>query len=188
MNWNPSILAVLAVQMGATFVARSFSGDKKQLQTILKAALSHRGTAVVDVISPCVTFNDHVGSTKSYKYVRDHKIPLQSIGFVPYFDEIQVDEDFAPGSVREVELHDGSLLRLEKLEEDYNPTNRLEALDRIESALEQGQIITGVLYVDTEMPSFTERLNLDDQPLAQIGQERLRPPESALAAVMSELA
>jgi len=178
----------LAVQMGATFVARSFSGDKKQLQAILKAALSHRGTAVVDVVSPCVTFNDHVGSTKSYKYVRDNKIPLQSIGFVPFFDEIHVEEDFAPGSVREVELHDGSLLRLEKLEEDYDPTDRLKALGRIEAAVEQGQIITGVLYVDTEMPSFTEMLNLDDLPLAQIGPERLRPPQSALNEVMTELA
>lgn len=178
----------LAVQMGATFVARSFSGDKKQLQSILKAALSHKGTAVIDVVSPCVTFNDHVGSTKSYKYVRDNKIPLQSIGFVPHFEEIEVEEDFAPGSVMEVEMHDGSRLRLEKLEEEYDPTDRLKALERVELGLERGQIVTGVLYVNTDTPSFTDLLNLDEQPLAQIGQDRLRPSQGALDEVMIELA
>ncbi len=178
----------LAVQLGATFVARSFSGDKKQLQSILKAALAHRGTAVLDVVSPCVTFNDHVGSTKSYKYVRENKVPLQSIGFVPHFEEIHLQGDFAPGTVYEVEMHDGSMLRLEKLEEDYNPTSRLKALDRIELAMEEGQILTGVLYVSTDQPSFTEILNLDDVPLAQLGQDQLRPPKSALDTVMEELA
>jgi len=178
----------LAVQLGATFVARSFSGDKKQLQSILKAALAHRGTAVLDVVSPCVTFNDHVGSTKSYKYVRENKVPLQSIGFVPHFEEIHLQGDFAPGTVYEVEMHDGSMLRLEKLEEDYNPTSRLKALDRIELAMEEGQILTGVLYVSTDQPSFTEILNLDDVPLAQLGQDQLRPPQSALDTVMEELA
>ena len=178
----------LAVQLGATFVARSFSGDKKQLQSILKAALAHRGTAVLDVVSPCVTFNDHVGSTKSYKYVRENKVPLQSIGFVPHFEEIHLQEDFAPGTVYEVEMHDGSMLRLAKLEEDYDPTSRLKALDRIELATEQGQILTGVLYVTTDQPSFTEILNLDEVPLAQLGQDRLRPPRSALDTVMDELA
>ena len=178
----------LAVQLGATFVARSFSGDKKQLQSILKAALAHRGTAVLDVVSPCVTFNDHVGSTKSYKYVRENKVPLQSIGFVPHFEEIHLQGEFAPGTVYEVEMHDGSMLRLEKLEEDYDPTSRLKALDRIELATEEGQILTGVLYVSTDQPSFTEILNLDDVPLAQLGQDRLRPPKSALDTVMEELA
>jgi len=178
----------LAVQLDATFVARSFSGDKKQLQSILKAALAHRGTAVLDVVSPCVTFNDHVGSTKSYKYVRENKVPLQSIGFVPHFEEIHLQGEFAPGTVYEVEMHDGSMLRLEKLEEDYNPTSRLKALDRIELAMEEGQILTGVLYVSTDQPSFTEILNLDEVPLAQLGQDQLRPPQSALDTVMEELA
>lgn len=177
----------LAVQMGATFVARSFSGDKKQLQAVLKSALSHRGTAVLDVVSPCVTFNDHEGSTKSYKYVRENRVPLQSIGFVPHFDEIQMEGEFEPGTVREVEMHDGSLLRLEKLEEDYDATDRLVALDRIELAAEKGQILTGVLYVNTESPNFVDLLNLDDTPIAQLGQDRLRPPPSALDEVMEEL-
>ena len=177
----------LAVQMGATFVARSFSGDKKQLQAVLKAALSHKGTAVLDVVSPCVTFNDHVGSTKSYQYVRDNRIPLQSIGFVPHFDEIHMEDEFEPGTVREVEMHDGSILRLEKLEEEYDPTHRLAALNRIEVATEKGQILTGVLYVNTETPNFVDLLNLDDTPIALLGQDRLRPPESALDEAMEEL-
>ncbi len=177
----------LAVQLGATFVARSFSGDKKQLQSVLKAALSHKGTAVLDVVSPCVTFNDHVGSTKSYRYVRDNKVLLQSVGFVPHFEEIHLEREFPPGSVYEVEMHDGSLLRLEKVEEDYDPTNRLTALDRIEYAAEKGQILTGVLYLNTKAPSFTDLLNLDDLPLAQLQQDRLRPPQSALDEVMAEL-
>ncbi len=178
----------LAVQMGATFVARSFSGDKKQLQAVLKAAIAHRGTAVIDVVSPCVTFNDHVGSTKSYKYVRDNKIPLHEIGFVPHFDEIHLQDEFEPGSLREVEMHDGSILRLAKLEAEYDPTDRLVALDRIEIALQKGQILTGVFYVDTEQPNFNELLNLDEVPLAQIQQDRLRPSRSALDTVMEELA
>ena len=177
----------LAVQLGATFVARSFSGDKKQLQAILKAALGHRGTAVVDVISPCVTFNDHMGSTKSYRYVRENNVPLQSIGFVPHFDEIQIEQEVAPGSVYEVKLHDGSTLRLKKLEADYDPASRIGALDRIHLANKEGQVLTGLLYVNTHEPSFTEILDLDDVPLAQIGQDRLRPPKSALDEVMAEL-
>ncbi len=177
----------LAVQLGATFVARSFSGDKKQLQAILKAALSHKGTAVLDVVSPCVTFNDHLGSTKSYRHVRDNRLALQSIGFVPHFEEIHLEEEFPPGTVHAVEMHDGSILRLEKLEEEYDPRSRLEALDRIELAAEKGQILTGVLYVNTKAPSFVDMLHLDETPLAQLSQDRLRPPPSALEEVMAEL-
>ena len=178
----------LAVQLGATFVARSFSGDKKQLQAVLKAALGHKGTAVLDVVSPCVTFNDHQGSTKSYRYVRANNVPLQSIGFVPHFEEIQLKEEHEPGTVREVEMHDGSVVRLEKVEEGYDPTDRIKALDRIEVANDKGQILTGLLYVNTETPSFTDALGLDDVPLAQLAQGQLRPPKSALDEVMAELA
>ena len=142
---------------------------------------------MVDVISPCVTFNDHAGSTKSYKYVREHNVPLQSIGFVPHFDEIQINE-VAPGAEYEVELHDGSTMLLKKLEEDYDPTSRIGALDRIHLAGKEGQVLTGLLYVNTDEPSFSELLNLDDTPLANIGQDRLRPPKSALDEVMAELA
>ena len=182
----PIDTCALAIQMGATFVARSFSGDKKQLQTIMKAALAHRGTALLDVISPCVTFNDHQGSTKSYKHVRDNRISLQGIDFVPYFDEIQIEEEFEPGTVREVKMHDGSILRLEKLEEEYDPTDRHRAADRVELAAEQGQLLTGLFYLDTNTPTMVDLLNLDDTPIAQMGQDRLRPPVSALDELMQE--
>src|SRR5438552_10568722 len=134
----------LAISLGATFVGRSFSGDKRQLHSMLKAAISHNGTVLLDVISPCVTFNDHEGSTKSYKYMIDHEEPLQEISFIPVFEDIAVDYD--PGTTLEVEMHDGSKLRLRKLEEDYDPTNRIRAITRLNEAKEKGEMLTGVLY------------------------------------------
>src|SRR5512142_2302197 len=122
----PIDTCALAIQLGATFVGRSFSGDKKQLLTMLKAALSHKGTAMLDVISPCVTFNDHEGSTKSYKFTKEHEEPLQEVSFVPSFENIDVDYD--PGTTVDVTMHDGSHLRLRKLNEDHDPTDKLKAL------------------------------------------------------------
>ncbi len=113
----------MAITLGATFVGRSFSGDKKQLHAMLKAAIAHKGTVMLDVVSPCVTFNDHEGSTKSYKYMKDHEEPLQEVSFVPAFEDIAVDYD--PGTTIDVTMHDGSHLRLRKLEEEYDPTNRI---------------------------------------------------------------
>ena len=127
----------LAISLGATFVGRSFSGDKRQLHAMLKAAIAHSGTVLLDVISPCVTFNDHEGSTKSYKYMLDHEEPLQEINFIPSFENISVDYD--PGTTLEVEMHDGSKLRLRKLEEDYNPTDRIHAITRLNEAKEKGE-------------------------------------------------
>src|SRR6187551_2955230 len=127
----------LAIELGATFVARSFSGDKKQLLAILKAALSHRGTAMIDVISPCVTFNDHEGSTKSYSYVKDHDEPLGEISFVPYFEVINVE--YEPGSTTRVKMHDGSQLYLRKLAEDYNPSDKITALRTLHETNRRGE-------------------------------------------------
>jgi 2-oxoglutarate/2-oxoacid ferredoxin oxidoreductase subunit beta len=118
----PIDTCALAIELGASFVARSFSGDKKQLLSILKASLSHRGTCMIDVISPCVTFNDHVGSTKSYAYVKEHDEVLGEVSFVPFFEDISVEYD--PGTTKEVEMHDGSKLYLKKVAEDYNPTEQ----------------------------------------------------------------
>src|SRR6266567_8239765 len=130
VNELPAIdTCALAIELGATFVARSFSGDKKQLQALLKAAIAHNGTVMLDVISPCVTFNDHEGSTKSYKYMKDHEEPLQEIHFVPHFEEIDVE--YEEGSGIDISLHDGSRMHLTKLEEDYNPTDRIAALTRL---------------------------------------------------------
>src|SRR5579872_3706808 len=175
----------LAISLGATFVGRSFSGDKRQLHAMLKAAIAHRGTVLLDVISPCVTFNDHEGSTKSYKYAKDHDEPLQEINFVPAFEEISAEYD--PGTTLEVEMHDGSKLRLRKLEEDYNPTDRIHAITRLNEAKEKGEMLTGVLYVNTKVPTFLDLLNITDQPLATLPASAVRPGPEVLEQVMEEL-
>jgi 2-oxoglutarate/2-oxoacid ferredoxin oxidoreductase subunit beta len=181
----PIDTCALAIQLGATFVARSFSGDKRQLLTLLKAALAHKGTVMIDVISPCVTFNDHEGSTKSYKYLKDHDEPVQEIGFVPHFENIDVDYD--PGTTTLVKMHDGSSLRLRKLEHDYDATNKRAALDLMGASHENGEVLTGVLYLNTNAPSFTDLLNVVDQPLGQLPESMVRPPRKVLDEIMAEL-
>ena len=181
----PIDTCAMAIELGATFVARSFSGDKKQLHAMLKAAISHKGTVLLDVISPCVTFNDHDGSTKSYKYMKDHEEPLQDINFVPHFEEIDVDYD--AGTTLEVTMHDGSRLRLHKLEADYDPTNRIEAITRLHDAHEKGEVLTGVFYVNPKAPSFIDLLNMTDQPLATLPDSVVRPGREALEQCMEEL-
>ena len=181
----PIDTCVLAIQLGATFVGRSFSGDKRQLSAIMKAAIAHRGTVMLDVISPCVTFNDHEGSTKSYKYMKDHDEPLHEVSFVPAFEDISVDYD--PGTTVDVTMHDGSQLRLRKLEEDYDPTNRIAAITRLLEAHEKNEVLTGVLYVNTKAPNFIDLVNMTDKPLATLPQEVTRPGRDALERVMEEL-
>lgn len=181
----PIDTCALAIELGATFVARSFSGDKRQLLTLLKAALSHRGTVMIDVISPCVTFNDHEGSTKSYKYLKDHDEPVQEIGFVPHFENIEIDYD--PGTTATVTMHDGSQLRLRKLERDYDATDRINAMKILAESHAKGEVLTGVLYVNTHAPSFFDVLNLTDQPLGQLPESVVRPPKKALEQAMAEL-
>jgi 2-oxoglutarate ferredoxin oxidoreductase subunit beta len=181
----PFDCCALALKWGATLVARSFSGDKKQLQTVIKAAIAHKGLSVIDVISPCVTFNDHDGSTKSYSYVKDHEEALHDLDFVPFFEDIAVE--LPEGEVTDVELHDGSHLRIRKLEREYNPTDRLKALAALEEAAAKGEVLTGLLYVNTESPDFIELLNLVDQPLSTLPQSRIRPAKAALDEVMEEL-
>lgn len=175
----------LAISLGATFVGRSFSGDKRQLHAMLKAAIAHRGTVLLDVISPCVTFNDHEGSTKSYKYMLDHEEPLQEINFIPAFENISVEYD--PGTTIEVEMHDGSKLRLRKLEEDYDPKNKIHAITRLNEAKEKGEMLTGVLYVNTKVPTFLDMLNITEQPLATLPASAVRPGPDVLEQVMEEL-
>ena len=181
----PFDTCMLALQWGATFVARAFSGDKKQLQAILKAAIAHNGLAVIDVISPCTTFNDHEGSTKSYSYVKDHEEPIHELDFVPYYDEITAE--IAEGTTQEVTLHDGSRLRIKKLARDYDPSNKIEALRSIEEAQASGSVLTGLFYVQTGKPTFVDMLNLVDAPLATLPESLTRPPKAALDQVMEEL-
>jgi len=181
----PIDTCAMAITLGATFVGRSFSGDKKQLHSMMKAAIAHRGTVMLDIVSPCVTFNDHEGSTKSYKYMKDHDEPLQEISFVPAFEEIDVEYD--PGTSIEVTMHDGSKLRLRKLEEDYDPTDRIRAITRLHEAHERGEALTGVFYVNTKTPNFIEMLNMTDQPLATLPESVVRPGREVLEQVMEEL-
>jgi 2-oxoglutarate/2-oxoacid ferredoxin oxidoreductase subunit beta len=186
INDLPAIdTCALAIQMGATFVGRSFSGDKKQLLAMLKAAIAHNGTVMLDVISPCVTFNDHEGSTKSYKFLQEHDEAINEIGFVPSFEDIEVDYD--SGQVFDVQMHDGSSLRLRKLLENYDPTNKAGAVRTLMEAQEKGEILTGVFYIDTKKPSFIDLLGLVDEPLATLPESVTRPPKSALGELMTSL-
>jgi 2-oxoglutarate/2-oxoacid ferredoxin oxidoreductase subunit beta len=186
INDLPAIdTCALAIQLGATFVGRSFSGDKKQLLAMLKAAIAHEGTVMLDVISPCVTFNDHEGSTKSYKYMQEHEDAISEVGFVPHFEDISIEYD--PGSTYDVKMHDGSHLRLRKLHEDYNPTDRVTAVKALMEAHERGEVLTGVFYVDTQKPSFTQLLNLVDEPLGTLPEERTRPSKQVLREIMAKL-
>ena len=181
----PFDCCALALRCGATFVARSFSGDKKQLQAILKTAIVHNGLSVIDVISPCTTFNDHEGSTKSYSYIKEHDEILNELDFVPYYDDISVEID--EGEVKEVELHDGSKLRIKKLGRDYDPSNKFDALKAMDEAEKKGEVLTGVFYVDTKKPNFMEMLNMEDAPLATLPESKVRPPKEVLDQVMEEL-
>ena len=181
----PIDTCAMAITLGATFVGRSFSGDKKQLHAMMKAAIAHHGTVMLDVVSPCVTFNDHEGSTKSYKYMKDHEEPLQEVSFVPSFEDITVDYD--PGTTVDVTMHDGSHLRLRKLEEDYDATNRIGAITRLNEAHEKGEVLTGMFYINTQTPSFIDLLNMTDQPLATLPESVVRPGREVLEQVMEEL-
>jgi 2-oxoglutarate ferredoxin oxidoreductase subunit beta len=181
----PIDTCALAISLGATFVGRSFSGDKRQLLSMLKAAIAHNGTSMLDVVSPCVTFNDHEGSTKSYKYMKDHEEPLQDISFVPAFEEINVDYD--PGTTVNVTMHDGSHLRLTKLEEEYDPTDKVNSIRRLNESHEKGEVLTGVFYVNTKAPNFIEMLNVTDEPLATLPESVVRPGREVLEAAMEEL-
>jgi len=181
----PIDTCAMAIELGATFVGRSFSGDKKQLLSMLKAAIAHRGTSMLDVVSPCVTFNDHEGSTKSYKYMKDHEEPIQDINFIPGFEEIDVDYD--PGATVQVTMHDGSRLQLHKIEEDYDPTDRVRAITRLHEAREKGEVLTGVFYVNPTAPTFMDVLNVTEEPLALLPESVVRPGREALEQVMEEL-
>ena len=180
----PIDVCALAIQMGATFVGRSFSGDKKQLSAMLKAAIAHRGTVLLDVISPCVTFNDHEGSTKSYKYMQEHDETVSEIGFIAPFEDITVDYDH--DTTVDVELHDGSHLRLRKLHEEYDPTSKARAVSMLMDSHEKGEVLTGVFYVNTQGVDFTSTLNMVDEPLSTLSEDRVRPSREVLAELMQE--
>ena len=185
-TYQPIDPCAVALTLGCSFVARSFSGDGKQLVPLIKAAVAHRGTAVLDVISPCVTFNDHDGSTKSYSWVKDHDEQIQDVTFIPFFEEIHVD--YEPGTTKEVELHDGSHLVLRKLSEDHDPTDRIGTMRLIEEARERNQLLTGLLYIDEEAEDFATREHLPTRALREYSEPELRIHRDDFATLMSELA
>jgi 2-oxoglutarate ferredoxin oxidoreductase subunit beta len=183
VNELPAIdTCALAIELGASLVARSFSGDKKQLLSVLKTAIAHRGTSMIDVISPCVTFNDHDGSTKSYSYVKDHDEPLGEISFIPYFENIEVE--YEPGSTTAVQMHDGSKLYLRKVAEDYNPSDKIAALRLLHETARRGEFATGIIYIEPDKDDFIDTLNLVDEPLALLPQDKVRPGKAVLDEIM----
>jgi 2-oxoglutarate ferredoxin oxidoreductase subunit beta len=186
-EFRPIDVCQEAIVAGATFVARSFSGDPNQVRELLKAALSHGGTAVLDIISPCVAFNNADFSTKSYSWGKQHEEPLHKLDYIPVKDEIYIEE-YAAGEVKPVELHDGSHILLRKLEADYDPSDRIGALSRLEAALERKELVTGLIYFDDARLSLAEVEGLDDEDpaLAHLPEERLRPSREQLGRVMDK--
>ncbi|MCA9929509.1 MAG: 2-oxoacid:ferredoxin oxidoreductase subunit beta [Anaerolineales bacterium] len=180
----PIDICMEALVAGAGFVARSFSGDAKQVRELLKAALSFNGTAVLDIISPCVAFNNQDTSTKSYGYGRDHEAPLHDFGWVAPAEEIVI-EAYDPGTVRLVDMPDGSRIQLRKLDTDYDPTDKVQALSRLYEAEEKQEFITGLIYYNPNRKALDEERNVVDTPLAQLPDEQIRPSRESLAELMA---
>ncbi|MCL4528459.1 MAG: 2-oxoacid:ferredoxin oxidoreductase subunit beta [Chloroflexi bacterium] len=174
-QYMPVDICMEALASNATFVARSFAGNPKQVKELLKAALSHNGLAVLDIVSPCVTFNNQTSAYHSYTWGKDHEEPLHDITYVAPRNEIILEEEMKAGEVREVTMHDGSVVILKNLDKDYDPTSRFEALRVMEEAERNNWLVTGLLYVDTDKPSLTEMYDLVDTPLNRLGDADLRP-------------
>ena len=180
----PLDVCLEAIAANATFVARSFAGDAKQVETLLKAALSHRGMAVLDIISPCVTFNNHDASTKSYGWGKAHETPMHELSYIPEYEEIEIDDY---DDETEVQLHDGSWLRLKKVDGNYDPTNKMMAYETLENARRDQRMLTGIFYVDESQPSLTEMLNLVDAPLSSLADSQMRPGRQLLDEIMAPM-
>lgn len=178
-------LSSLAIELGATFVAQSFSGDKEQLVPLLKAAMHHNGFALLNVISPCVTFNNNPGSTKSYDYVREHVEITGTVDFAPMMKEITTS--YEAGSINDLTMHDGSVIRLHKLAKDWDPFDRLSAINAVQNAKRRDEILTGLLYMDKESADLHELINTTDRPLNALGKDELCPGSSMLDSINKSL-
>ncbi len=174
-------LCGLALELGATFVGRSFSGDKKQLVPLLKAALSFDGLAFIDVISPCVTFNNHEGSTKSYTHQKEKGVSYHDPSYVPPLE--QIDIEYEEGDVHEVTLHDGSKLLLRKLDGDFDPTDREAAFQAVRNTRTAGEILTGLIHINTEAKSLASNSSMTATPLVSLQQDELRPVSGTLERI-----
>ncbi len=178
----PVDIALEAIAANASFVARSFAGDPKQVKELIKAAISHDGTAILDIISPCVTFNNQDHSLHSYSWGKGHEAPLHEVEFVPPREEITI-EDFERGMVKEVTMHDGSVIVFKKLEREYDPTNRTDAVRMLEQAIRRNWLITGLIYVDPNAPTIFDMYSLDKEPLNRLPPEKLQPDRKSLEMI-----
>ncbi|MDE2361799.1 MAG: 2-oxoacid:ferredoxin oxidoreductase subunit beta [Hyphomicrobiales bacterium] len=182
---DPIDLVTMALHLGATFVARSFSGDKGQLVPLIKAAIEHKGPAFIDCISPCVAFNNHEGSTKSFDYVREHNEAVNALDFIS--ERAPITADYAPGEAQMVKLHDGSTIRLRKIGAGYDVHNRLAALNYLMEREHAGEIVTGLVYLENDPGDMHDRLETVEMPLNQLGDSELIPGSAALAKVNAGL-
>ena len=178
-------LASLAIELGATFVAQSFSGDKTQLVPLINAAMRHPGFAFINVISPCVTFNNNSGSTKSYDYVREHVEATSTIDFVPLMKEIKTT--YEAGSIEDIAMHDGSVIHLHKLEKDWDPLDRISAMNAVQNSKKKGEILTGLLYMNPESSDLHDMIETSDRPLNSLSQSELCPGSDVLAKLNASL-
>lgn len=182
---TPIDCCAMAIEMGCDYVARSFSGDVKQLQALLKGAIAHPGTSVIDVVSPCITFNNHEGSTKSLKFAKEHEEQLHEIGFIAYYEDVKVD--YADGTVQQIDLPDGSHFFIKKLEREYDPTDKVKALEVLHRAIDEGQFLTGLIYRNpSPAQNIGEQNNMVDESLAHLPQEKARPSDAALQEIMEQ--
>ena len=178
---SPIDLASMALLMGASFVARGFSGDKEQLVPLISAAIRHRGSALIDVISPCVAFNNHPGSTKSFDYVREHNDAVNMLDVM--MPRREITAEYAPGTVEAVEQHDGSVIKLRKLADEYEPTDRLAAMSYLQERLAVGEVVTGLLFIDSAAEDLSDTMNMVETPLNTLGVDELCPGVEAIDAI-----
>ncbi len=182
--FEPVDICMEALASNATFVARTFAGDPKQVKTLIKAALHHKGIAILDIISPCVSFNNKPTATHSYEWGKQHEVLLHEMQFLPDAKEIQLQGEMQPGEIREVTMHDGSVLVLKQVDRDYDPTDRFAAIRALEEAKQKHILLTGLLYIDTERPALTDLYDLpDDVPFNRMPAERLRPAPETMQTV-----
>lgn len=181
----PIDLCTLAINLGCSFVARSFSGSRKQLTSLIRAAISHKGMAVLDIISPCVTFNNNDESMKSYGYVKSNDLELHTVGYIPHFNPIE-EVEIPAGEYKDVKMHDGSYIRLETIDEEHDPTSVSMALKALRKAEKEKKHATGLLYFKEGKPTLDESMNLVDKPLCDLSEKDMRPSKKSLKDLLND--
>ncbi len=185
--YMPVDICMEALGGGASFVARSFAGDPKQVKELFKAAIAHKGLAILDIISPCVSFNNQDESYHSYSWAKDHEAPLHDISFIPMMDEIILEDEFEPGEVRDVTMHDGSHILLKKIERDYDPTSRAEAIRVLDENYRNDMLLTGLIYIEKDIPTIEEVHNLPETALNRLSEAQLRPAPETLDEINAQM-